>query len=102
LRGLEAGALDEAGKQAAARLDPVLDAALDAAHAAHPAVVRDVGGLARPRRYRAQPWYHPDRLTVRRIPLGLRIEQRRQPCLLVVGQRRFAPHRVDEAGFEAD
>ena len=53
-------------QQASRQLDLVQHAALDAQHAAQPAIVRNVGRLRRPGRYRAQPWRHQQRTRSRR------------------------------------
>ena len=99
---LELLAADQARQQAAAGLDAEFDAALDAAHAGHPAVVRDVGGLAGPGRHGAQPRNDPDRLAARGRRVGRDLEQRREPRLLVDRERLVAPDRVDEARVESD
>ena len=49
-------------QQAARQFDLVQHAALDAQHAGQPAVARDVGGLGRPRRNRAETGRHQQRV----------------------------------------
>jgi hypothetical protein len=84
-------------EQAALERDRELDAALDAAHPRQPAVQRDVGRLARPRRHRAEPRHHHEGLG--RPALGRRFERRavvhqRLDAGRVVGRQRLM--RIDE------
>jgi hypothetical protein len=76
------------------RIEVVHDAALDALHPGETAVVRDVGGLRRPRRHRAQARHHQKRLAFRRRsrrPVG---KQPLEQHALFRRERRFAFDKV--------
>ena len=87
-------------EEAAVELDRVCDTALDPLDRVEPAAMRDVGGLAGPRRQGAEPRQDDERFRACRRRCGRRavVEERVELFALGGGQRARRRHHVHRAG----